>query len=86
MLTSQGNGAPGGEKNYLVNGKMVGGFAAVAYPAEYGNSGIMTFIVSPDGVLQKDLGKATTDIAAAMNQFDPSSSWTQVDQGQIASK
>ena len=60
MLTKQGGNAPGGAKDYVVNGKMVGGFAFVAYPAEYGNSGVMTFMMSQDGVLvQKDLGKTT---------------------------
>jgi hypothetical protein len=77
MLTGQGSQAPGGVKDYVVDGKMVGGFAFVAYPAEYGNSGIMTFIISQDGILlQKDLGKTTADIAAAMTKFDPDPSWT----------
>jgi Protein of unknown function (DUF2950) len=77
MLTSQSDKAPGGAKDYLVNGKMVAGFALVAYPAVYGNSGVMTFIMNQDGVvLQKDLGKNTTDIATAMSTFDPSSGWT----------
>jgi hypothetical protein len=58
---------------------MVGGFAFVAYPAEYGNSGIMTFIINQDGVLlQKDLGKTTTETATAMSEFDPDASWSQV--------
>ena len=61
MLKKQGSHAPGGAKDYVVDGKMVGGFAFVAYPAEYGNSGVMTFIINQDGVLlQKDLGKTTT--------------------------
>jgi hypothetical protein len=77
MLTSQGSQAPGGAKDYVVDGKMVKGFAFVAYPAEYGNSGIMTFIISQDGILlQKDLGKTTADIAAAMTKFDPDPTWT----------
>jgi hypothetical protein len=77
MLTGQGSQAPGGAKDYVVDGKMVKGFAFVAYPAEYGNSGIMTFIFSQDGILlQKDLGKNTADIAAAMTKFDPDPSWT----------
>ena len=64
----------------MVNGKMTGGFAFVAYPAEYGNSGIMTFMINQDGVLlQKDLGKTTTDAATAMTVFDPDSSWTIVE-------
>lgn len=77
MLTGQGSQAPGGAKDYVVDGKMVKGYAFVAYPAEYGNSGIMTFIISQDGILlQKDLGKTTSDIAAAMTKFDPDPTWT----------
>jgi hypothetical protein len=77
MLTGQGSQAPGGAKDYVVNGKMVRGYAFVAYPAEYGNSGIMTFIISQDGILlQKDLGKTTAETAAAMTKFDPDPSWT----------
>jgi hypothetical protein len=80
MLKGQSDKAPGGAKDYMVNGKMTGGFAFVAYPAEYGNSGVMTFIINQDGVLlQKDLGKTTTEIATAMSVFDPDSSWTIVD-------
>jgi DUF2950 family protein len=79
MLTRQGSQAPGGAKNYVVDGKMVGGFAFVAYPAEYRNSGVMTFMINQDGVLlQKDLGKTTTEIASKMTEFDPDSSWSQV--------
>jgi len=79
MLTRQGSHAQGGAKDYMADGKMVGGFAFVAYPAEYRNSGVMTFITNQDGVLfQKDLGTTTTDIATAMSEFDPDSSWTQV--------
>jgi len=79
MLTKQGTNAPGGAKDYLVDGKMVGGFAFVAYPADYGNSGVMTFIVNQDGVLlQKDLGKTTKETATAMSEFDPDGSWTVV--------
>jgi hypothetical protein len=56
---------------------MVGGFAFVAYPAEYGNSGVMTFIINQDGVLlQKDLGRTTTDTANAMTEFNPDSTWS----------
>jgi hypothetical protein len=79
ILTKQGSHAPGGAKDYVVNGKMVGGFAFVAYPAEYGNSGVMTFVINQDGVLlQKDLGKTTTEIATAMNEFDPDNTWSVV--------
>lgn len=79
MLTRQGSRAPGGAKDYVVDGKMVGGFAFVAYPAEYHNSGVMTFIINRDGVLlQKDLGKTTTDTATAMTEFDPDDGWSPV--------
>jgi hypothetical protein len=79
MLTRQGAHAPGGAKDYVVNGKMVGGFAFVAYPAEYGNSGVMTFIINEDGVLlQKDLGKTTTETASTMSEFDPDAGWSPV--------
>jgi hypothetical protein len=76
MLTRQGANAPSGAKDYVVNGKMTGGFAFVAYPAEYRNSGVMTFIINQDGMLlQKDLGTATAQTAAAMTEFDPDPSW-----------
>jgi hypothetical protein len=79
MLKRQGSHAPGGAKDYVVDGKMTGGFAFVAYPAEYGNSGVMTFIIDQDGVLlQKDLGKTTTETATAISEFDPDPSWTVV--------
>jgi hypothetical protein len=81
MLKGQGSHAPGGAKDYVVDGKMVGGFAFVAYPAEYGNSGVMTFIINQDGVLlQKDLGKTTTETAMAMSEFDPGDGWTPVEE------
>jgi Protein of unknown function (DUF2950) len=79
MLKKQGGHAQGGAKDYVVDGKMVGGFAFVAYPAEYGNSGVMTFIINQDGVLfQKDLGKTTNETAAAMSEFDPGDGWSEV--------
>ncbi len=79
VIKKQGSHALGGAKDYVVDGKMVGGFAFVAYPAEYGNSGVMTFLINQDGVLlQKDLGKTTAEIASAMNEFDPDSSWSPV--------
>ncbi len=81
MLKGQSSKAPGGAKDYVVNGKMAGGFAFVAYPAEYGNSGVMTFIINQDGVLlQKDLGKTTTETATAMTEFDPGAGWKPVEQ------
>ena len=76
ILTAQGHHAPGGSKTYLVRGKMTGGFAFVAYPAEYRSSGVMTFIVGSNGVVyEKDLGKNTESIVRAMKKFDPDSSW-----------
>jgi hypothetical protein len=81
MLTQQGSNAPGGAKNYVVDGKMTGGFAFVAYPAEYRNSGVMTFLINQDGLLlQKDLGKTTTEAAAAITEFNPDASWSRVQQ------
>jgi Protein of unknown function (DUF2950) len=76
ILTREGKNAPGGAKSYMVNGKMTGGFAFVAYPAEYRSSGVMTFIVGEDGVVyQKDLGKKTDALAKAMKEYNPNSSW-----------
>jgi hypothetical protein len=76
ILTRQGDKAPGGAKDYIVNGKMTGGFAFLAYPTEYRNSGIMTFIVGPDGAAyQKDLGTNTATAAAAMREFNPGDGW-----------
>jgi hypothetical protein len=77
ILKGQTSKAPGGAKDYVVGGKMVGGFAFAAYPAEYGNSGVMTFIINQDGVLlQKDLGATTTETVTAMNAFDPDPGWS----------
>jgi hypothetical protein len=80
ILTGQGPQAPGGAYDYVVRGHMIGGFALVAFPAEYGNSGVMTFIVNHDGVVyQKDLGANTTRLAEAMKRFDPDGTWQKVD-------
>jgi Protein of unknown function (DUF2950) len=80
VLTQQGPNAPGGTLDYVVKGKMIGGFALVAYPADYGNSGIMTFIVNHAGtVYQKDLGEHTETIVKTMTSFDPDKSWKKVD-------
>ena len=80
ILKSQGKNSPGGEYDYVVKGKMIGGFALVAYPAEHGNSGIMTFMVNHDGVVyEKDLGKDTEKNAMAMKQFDPDQTWKKVE-------
>ena len=79
ILTRQGPAAPGGEADYVVNGKMIGGFALVAYPAEYRNSGVMTFIVNHAGsVFQKDLGPNTAQLAERMTSFNPDKSWQAV--------
>jgi Protein of unknown function (DUF2950) len=80
ILTRQGTNAPGGAANYVVNGKMIGGFALVAYPAEYRNSGVMTFMVSHAGtVFQKDLGPDTAERAEDIDSFNPDRTWTKVD-------
>jgi hypothetical protein len=79
ILTSQGPGAAGGAKNYIVNGVMSGGFALVAWPAQYGATGVMTFIVNQDGVLfEQDLGKDTNSIAEKMTAFNPEKNWNRV--------
>ena len=76
ILTGQGPSARGGAKSYLVNGEMSGGFALVAWPAQYDSTGIMTFIVGPDAVVrEKDLGPETEAAARAMSTFDPDPSW-----------
>lgn len=80
ILTSQGPHAPGGAKNYIVDGKMAGGFAFIAYPAQYRSSGVMTFIVDESGTIyEKDLGPDTTKTAEAMTVYDPDSSWRQAE-------
>src|SRR5271165_5332078 len=76
MLTAQGANAKGGAKSYIVDGKMTGGFAFVAYPAEYRNSGVMTFVVGQDGtVYEKDLGPQTADLAKQMKAYNPDKTW-----------
>lgn len=77
VLTRQGKHAPGGKYNYIINRHMIGGFALVAWPAEYGESGIMTFIVNQQGrVYQRDLGPKTGKLASAMKAYDPDPGWT----------
>ena len=79
MLTAQGKDAPGGARNYVAHGRLLGGFAVVAYPALYGNSGIMTFIANQDGaVYQKDLGANTSALARAMKLYNPDNTWSAV--------
>jgi len=76
VLTRQGKNAPGGAYDYVINGRMIAGFAMVAYPAAYGETGVMTFIVSHNGkIYEKDLGKDTADIGAKMTVFDPGAGW-----------
>lgn len=76
ILTAQGKHAPGGKYDYIINGNMIGGFALIAWPAEYDESGVMTFIVNQQGrVYQKDLGAKTGKLAAAMKAYDPDASW-----------
>lgn len=80
ILTRQGPAAGGGALDYVVNGKMIGGFALVAYPAEYRNSGVKTFIVNYSGaVYEKDLGSRTAEIASRMMYFNPDNTWQKVD-------
>ncbi len=77
ILSRQAKSAPGGKYDYIINGRMIAGFALVAWPAEYGETGIMTFIVNQQGkVYQKDLGPKTAKKAADMKEYDPDSSWT----------
>lgn len=76
VLTEQGKRAPGGAYNYIINGNMIGGFGLVAWPAGYGDTGIMTFVVNQQGkVYQKDLGQKTDEIAKNMKAYDPDQSW-----------
>jgi hypothetical protein len=78
ILTRQGSHVPGGRYNYVINGNMIAGFAMVAFPAEYGNTGVMTFLVSHHGnVYQKDLGPRTSEIAKAMQEYNPDATWTE---------
>jgi len=79
LLKAQDRNAPGGAYDYVVKGNMIGGFALVAYPAQYNNSGVMTFIVNHDGVVyEKDLGKNTEKSAQTISRFDPDKTWTKV--------
>ena len=79
VLTGQGKHAPGGKYDYIINGRMIAGFGLVAWPAEWANTGVMTFIVNQQGkVYQANLGKKTAKIAAAITRFDPDDKWTPV--------
>ena len=77
MLKAQGKNAPGGERSYIVNGRLIGGVGVLAYPARYLSSGVVTFICNQDGIVyQKDLGPKTAEVAKQMTKFDPDKSWT----------
>ena len=79
ILTAQGKSAPGGAYGYIVKESMIGGFALVAYPAEYGNSGVMTFIVNHEGkIFQRDLGKNTASLVQNMKEYNPDETWSEV--------
>lgn len=79
ILERQGPGAPGGAMDYVVDGKMIGGFAVIAYPAGYGSTGIKTFMINHDGrVWEKDLGPDTAREAQAIRAFDPSDGWEDI--------
>jgi hypothetical protein len=81
ILKGQGSNAPGGEREYVTGGRMTSGFGLVAYPAQYGVSGIMTFIVNQLGtVYQKDMGPKTEELAKTMTKYDPDKTWKQVEQ------
>lgn len=80
ILTAQGPNAPGGPYDYLIKGRLSGGFALIAWPLRYGDTGVMTFIVNHDGqVYQKDLGDRTDAAARAITRFDPDSTWTKAE-------
>ena len=80
MLTEQGSDAPGGKYDYIINGNMIAGFGLIAYPADYGISGIMTFVVSHHGdVYEKDLGEDTVETGKKTKAFNPDSTWNKVE-------
>jgi len=79
ILTRQGKSAAGGAYNYVINGRMIAGFAMVAYPHDYGTTGVMSFIVSHNSkIYQKNLGENSAKLGAAMSSFDPGTGWTEV--------
>ena len=86
ILTRQGEAAPGGKMDYTSQGNLTGGFALVAYPEHWDQSGIMTFIVGQDGkVFQQNLGEKTSRIAGAMKEYNPNAEWTLVpDEGVLS--
>ena len=78
-MIAQGKNAPGGAKNYIVNGRLIAGVGLIAYPATYLTSGVKTFVCNLDGVVfEKDLGPATPALAAKINAYDPDASWTKI--------
>ncbi len=80
ILTAQGAQAPGGKYNYIINGRLIAGFAMVAWPAEYGNTAVMTLVVNHYGdVYQKDLGEKTATLAAAISEYNPDKTWTKAE-------
>jgi hypothetical protein len=79
ILKKQGNSAPGGQYDYVINGHMVAGFGFLAYPAQWGNSGVMTFMVNQQGkVYQKNLGAKTAELAEEITEYDPDRTWQAV--------
>ena len=87
ILKGQGPNAPGGQYDYVVNSKMILGYGLLAYPASYGNSGVMTFIINQDDVVyQKDLGKDSAKIAEYMTKYDPDKTWTKVEEKEETSQ
>jgi len=87
ILTAQGPAAPGGKFSYIINGNMIAGFALVAYPSKWGESGIMTFIINQQGRLfQRDLGSKTEAIARGMSEYNPDKSWNLVPDQDSAAK
>lgn len=80
ILTGQGKNAPGGAYDYVVNGKMIGGYALVAYPARWGASGVMSFMCNHDGIVyEKNLGEKTAEVATKITRFDPDATWSKTD-------
>jgi hypothetical protein len=80
ILTAQGNDAPGGAQSYIVNGKMTGGFAILATPVKYAETGIMTFMVGRDGVVyERDLGPDTAKLAVSIQEYNPTDDWSEVE-------
>jgi Protein of unknown function (DUF2950) len=80
ILTAQGKDAPGGAQSYTVKGKMTGGFAILATPVRYGETGIMTFIMNDNGIVyERDLGPDTVKLAAWIKEYNPEESWSPVE-------